>query len=89
MKKAKRITRLTVESEGTLIFRTRSSRQTRWCEQCGAEVDMAFVDEAATVSGLNEMTIYQSIEARSLHFIEDESGRVLVCLNSLLLKIKN
>ena len=50
---------------------------------------MAFVDEAATVSGLNEMTIYQSIEARSLHFIEDESGRVLVCLNSLLLKIKN
>lgn len=44
---------------------------------------MMCVDEAATVSGLNEMTIYQAIEARSLHFVEDESGRVLVCLNSL------
>jgi hypothetical protein len=44
---------------------------------------MAFVDEAATVSGLNEMTIYHSIKAGSLHFAEDESGRVLICLNSL------
>lgn len=44
---------------------------------------MAFVDEAATVSGLKEMTIYQSIETRSLHSVEDKSGRVLVCLNSL------
>jgi hypothetical protein len=44
---------------------------------------MAFVDEAATVSGLKEMTIYQSIETRLVHIAEDESGRVLICLNSL------
>ena len=79
---AKRITRLTVERERTFVFRTRS-RQSRWCEQCEAQVETVFVDEAATVSGLSEMAIYQLIEARSLHFAEDESGRVLVCLNSL------
>jgi hypothetical protein len=84
MKNLTRTTRLTVETERTFIFRTRGSRQTRWCEQCGAEVEMAFVDEAATVSGLNEMTIYQSIAACSLHFAEDKAGRILICLNSLL-----
>jgi hypothetical protein len=82
MNKLRRTTRLTVETEGTFIFRSRS-RPPRWCEQCGADVDMAFVDEASTVSGLKEMTIYQSIETRSLHSVEDKSGRVLVCLNSL------
>jgi hypothetical protein len=83
MQKLKRTTRLTVETERTFIFRTRSNTQTGWCEQCGVEVEMTFVDEAAAVSGLNEMTIYQSIETRSLHFTEDEAGRVLICLNSL------
>jgi hypothetical protein len=83
MTRLKRTTRLTVETEGTFIFRARASRQSRWCEQCGAEVEMVFVDEAAIVSGLNEMTIYQSIAASSLHFAEDEAGRVLICLNSL------
>ena len=83
MKKVMRTTRLTVETERTFIFKTRNRRQARWCEQCGGEVVMAFVDEAAMVSGLNEMTIYQSIETRSLHSVEDKSGRVLVCLNSL------
>lgn len=83
MKKVMRTTTLTVETERTFVFSTRNIRQPRWCELCGEEVEMAFVDEAATVSGLKEMTIYQSIETRSLHFVEDKSGRVLVCLNSL------
>jgi hypothetical protein len=83
MKKLMRTTRLTIETERTFIFSTRNIRQPRWCEQCGVEVVMASVDEAAAVSGLKEMTIYQSIETRSLHSVEDKSGRVLVCLNSL------
>jgi hypothetical protein len=83
MKKVMRITTLTVETERTFVFRTRNIRHPRWCEQCGAEVVMAFVGEAAAISGINEMTVYQSIQTRSLHFAEDESGRVLICLNSL------
>jgi hypothetical protein len=45
---------------------------------------MATVAGAADVSGLSEMVIYRLIESGALHFAEDESGRVLVCLNSLL-----
>ena len=83
MKKVTRTTTLTVETERTFVFSTRNIRQPWWCEQCGAQVVMASVEEAATVSGLKEMTIYQSIETRSVHSVEDKSGRVLVCLNSL------
>jgi hypothetical protein len=84
MKKARRITRLTIETERTFIFRSRSNPEPRWCAECRAEVEMAFIDAAAIVSGLSEMIIYRSIEAHTLHFAEGEDGRVLVCLNSLL-----
>jgi hypothetical protein len=84
MKRRKRITRLTVETERTLVFRARQSTETRWCARCKAKVEMAFVDAAAKISGLTEMMIYNFIEERSLHLAEDESRRVLVCLNSLL-----
>ncbi|HET8678032.1 MAG TPA: hypothetical protein VFO63_19685 [Blastocatellia bacterium] len=84
MNNAKRITRLTIETERTFIFRSRRSTEARWCAECGTVVEMSYVDAAATASGLSEMIIYRSIEARALHFAEDEDGRVLVCPNSLL-----
>ena len=44
---------------------------------------MSTVAGAAREAGLNELAIYQLIDAGTLHFREDEDGRVLVCLNSL------
>jgi hypothetical protein len=84
MNNARRITRLTIETERTFIFRSRRSAEARWCAECGSEVEMTFVDAAAIVSGLSEMAIYQSISSRALHFAENEDGRLFVCLNSLL-----
>ena len=51
MKKLKRIVKFTVETERTLIFRSRGNRRVAWCERCGAEVEMATVDEAARGGG--------------------------------------
>lgn len=73
-----------METERIVVFRTRASAATRWCEQCEMEVEMMFVDAASIVSGLTEMSIYHLIETRSVHFADGEWGRVLVCLNSLL-----
>jgi hypothetical protein len=42
------------------------------------------VNEAAATAGLSELTLYQFIEGCMLHFEEDESGRALVCISSLL-----
>lgn len=83
VRKSKRITKLTVESERTFIFRTRSSTQAAWCAGCGAEVEMVTIDVAAREAGLRELAVYQLIASGALHSTEDAEGRLLVCLNSL------
>ena len=80
----RRITKLTIETERTYIFRNFGGQQPLWCEACGADVQMATVAEVAKEAGLSELAIYQLVDARALHFREDAGGRVLVCLNSLL-----
>lgn len=84
MKKPLRTTKVTIETERTFIFRSFEQRQPGWCMSCGAETQMATVAEAAREAGVNELAIYQLIDARALHFREDTDGRVLVCLNSLV-----
>lgn len=84
MKKTKKNTKLTVEVERVFTFRNSNAIQLGWCLTCGSESQMATVAGAARESGLNELTIYQLIDARVLHFCEDEDGRVLVCLTSLM-----
>ena len=51
MKKLKRIVKFTVETERTLIFKSRGDRGVGWCERCGTEVEMATVDEAVQAAG--------------------------------------
>ncbi len=84
MKKLKRIVKVTVETERTFIFRSRHDRRVAWCEGCGAEVEMATVDEAARASGVSELTICRRVDARSFHSTETPDGRIFICLNSLL-----
>lgn len=80
---ARRIRRVIVETERTFIFRSRSSVCNQWCGECGADVQMAGVDVVARESGVSELSIYQLIESRVLHFMEAGDGHLLVCLNSL------
>jgi hypothetical protein len=84
MKKMKRTVKFTVETERTLILRSRGDRRVAWCERCGAEVEMVTVDEAARVAGVSELTICRHAEGGSCHFIEDAAGRLFICLNTLL-----
>jgi hypothetical protein len=83
MKKPRRVVKLTVETERTYVFRSRGGRAAAWCDGCGAETKVASVADAAWEAGLSELTVYQFIEARAVHFTEDADGRLLVCLNSL------
>ncbi|MGH9883874.1 MAG: hypothetical protein ACRD6N_20820 [Pyrinomonadaceae bacterium] len=83
MKKRRRITKVTIETERTFIFRNVDGQQARWCEGCGAEIQMTSVAGAAREAGLSELAIYQLLDDGALHFMEDTEGRVLACLNSL------
>ena len=83
MDKPKRVRRVTVTTERTFVFRNHDIVTTAWCVDCGAEAGMMSVEGAARSCAMSEMAIYKLVEERALHFIEDETGRVLVCLNSL------
>jgi hypothetical protein len=82
MTKSKLTTRLVFETERTIIFRSRSRLQSVWCTGCGADVEMAIVEQVAREAGVSELAVYQLVEARALHFVEDEDGRVLICRRS-------
>jgi hypothetical protein len=84
MKKPRRITKFTIETERTFIFRNSGEKQSAWCLGCEAEAQLATVAVAASEAGLSELAIYQLLGARALHFQEDAEGHMLVCLNSLL-----
>ena len=84
MKMPRRITKFTIESERTFIFRTFGGQRPRLCEGCGAEAQMTGVADAAREAGLSELVIYQLLDDGLVHFTEDTEGHVLVCLNSLL-----
>lgn len=84
MKKPRRITKFTFETERIFIFRAAGNSQKNWCSECAAETQMASVAYAAREAGLSELAIYQLLDARALHFREAADGRVLVCLNSLI-----
>lgn len=79
----RRITKLTIESERTFIFRTFGGQRPRLCEGCGAEAQMTGVADAAREAGLSELVIYQLLDDGLVHFTEDKERRVLVCLKSL------
>lgn len=83
MDKPKRVTRVTVKTERTLVFRARDSVRLEWCPECGTEVGMVCVGRAAKEAGVSEMTMYKLVEQRAHHIIEDLEGRVLVCLRSV------
>jgi hypothetical protein len=89
MKKPRRITTFTVETERVYIFRTAGNSQIDWCSECATETQMASVADVAREAGLSELAIYQLLEARALHFSEDADGRVFVCLNSLYLVLRS
>ena len=82
MKKRRWITKLTVETERTFIFRNRGPSRVGFCDPCGSEVELMCVAKAALASGRGELAIYKLLQAGSVHFVEDE-GHVLVCFKSL------
>ena len=83
MKKPRRTTKVTIETERVFTFRNYDHQQSGWCPECEAETQMATVLVAAREVGLSELAIYQLLDAGALHFCEDPGGRVFVCLNSL------
>ena len=74
--------RITIETERLLVLSRRRSFES-WCPSCGSVVQRLTVDEAAAVARVNSLTVYRSVEAGTIHFVQTEAGVPLICAVSL------
>ena len=80
-------TQITVETDG--IWMIHKSRATRgWCAECGREVDMVGLKEAAVLWGkdLQPLTAQSMLgdgDSLGLHWSQAPDGSPLLCLESL------
>jgi len=80
----KKIATITVETERLLVICGSNPAVNHWCEECGADVLMVGLDEAAAVAGLSHRAIFHLTEFREIHFVETPEGKALFCVASLL-----
>jgi protein-arginine kinase activator protein McsA len=73
---------ITVETFQRTTVRSRRKAKFAWCEQCAAETAMLAPDEAAAFLQTTARQIFRLTEAGEVHFLETESGALLVCRNS-------
>ncbi len=54
-----------------------------FCNFCGGQAAMLAPEEAALLSGVGVRAIYRAIEEGRIHFLENASGALVVCLGSI------
>jgi excisionase family DNA binding protein len=79
----KKRTETIIETHQVQIVRRRKRAARAWCEACAAAVRMVTSEEAATLAGVTQRTIYRRVEAGELHFVETPEGALLICSNSI------
>ena len=73
---------ITVETFQRTTVHIRRKSKLAWCDRCAAEAVMLAPDEAAALLQSTAREIFRLPEAGEIHFLETESGALLVCRNS-------
>ena len=82
MVKMRQKTEISLEFEEALTIRTGRAFEAS-CLRCRRQVLMLPANEAAIVTGQSAREIYRQVEAGALHSLEDRSGMLYVCSESL------
>jgi len=80
-------TKITIEFDSVLVVRGRKLRRA-WCPACGAEGEMIRLDELVVVSNLAPPEVEVWIQSENLHQSEAADGAHLICLNSMLKRVR-
>ncbi|HEY6969814.1 MAG TPA: hypothetical protein VJA94_11460 [Candidatus Angelobacter sp.] len=83
-----RETRITIETESLLVLRGRAPL-IGWCPQCSAESEMIPLEGMGVVSNLPPEEVERWLESEALHRSQAADGGPLLCLNSLLKRLKS
>jgi hypothetical protein len=80
-------TRITIETESLLILRGRQPLRA-WCPRCGADEEMIPLNDVGIISNLPVPEVKAWMEAEELHHVSAADGAPLVCLNSMLKRLR-
>ncbi len=83
MNRRKEKTVITVETFQRTVVYSRRKAKIALCEQCAAETVMFAPNEAAAYLQTTAREIFRLTEAGEIHYLETETGALLVCRNSL------
>jgi hypothetical protein len=81
-------TKITIETDSLLLLRGRNSTRAH-CPLCNAESEMVEVENLQVVSNLDRSSLEEWINSGELHRLRGDDGSSLICLNSLLARIRN
>ena len=73
---------ITVETFQRTSIRSGRKAKIAWCGQCAAETVMLSPDQAAAQLQITAREIFRMAETGEIHYLETESGALLVCRNS-------
>ncbi len=82
-----RSTRITIETESLLVLQGCELLRT-WCPQCGRRTEMIPLNTLGVVSNLSQAEIQAWMDASELHQAKTADGAALICLNSLLNRVR-
>ncbi len=74
----KRTTEIFIEATRRFVVRQASANDQFICPECGSPMFAA--EQAAEILRVSRRRIYQTIEAGARHFVETETGAVMICL---------
>jgi hypothetical protein len=80
-------TRITIETDSLLVLRGRKPLWV-WCPQCGAAAEMIPLNDVGVVSNLPPAEVQAWMESSDLHHTKTADGTDLICLNSMLKRVR-
>jgi hypothetical protein len=80
----KRKVQLTIETHELLVIKRTTALAQDRCSECGGQIPLIKLEEAAVVAGVSSQTIYAWVEAGCVHFMDTAEEGLRICLDSLL-----
>ena len=78
-RKRRQKTVITTETHQLTIIHPLGRGVRTWCERCASESEFVTPEAAARLLGVTAREVYRRVESGSLHFMEVEGGKLLIC----------
>ena len=81
-------TEITIETDSLVVVRGRRNSALAWCSQCDAECETIPIEGLGVVSNLDPTEVESWLESEAIHRLQAADGARLICLNSLLKRVR-